>query len=65
MFFLLLNVNVPGVPAMAKVSAVASVPIALHVLSARDFSTGFGIPAVVAVPIVVPEDTISVPNLAD
>ncbi len=50
---------------MAKVSAVASVPIALHVLSARDFSTGFGIPAVVAVPIVVPEDTISVPNLAD
>jgi hypothetical protein len=59
MFFLLLSVNVPGVP------AVASVPIAVHVLSASDVSTGFGIPAVVAVPIAVPEDTISVPNLAD
>ncbi len=44
---------------------MASVPIAVHVLSASDVSTGFGIPAVVAVPIAVPEDTISVPNLAD
>ncbi len=46
---------------MAKVSAVASVPIAVHVLSASDVSTGFGIPAVVAVPI---EDTISVPKFS-